>query len=169
MAIHELARRHGTSLSSQRKTRCDEASVRVGGERVVLAVPQSFMNESGGPVASLVSYYKGAADRLVVLHDELDIAFMALRTKIGGGDNGHNGLRSIRRSIGTGDFLRVRLGIGRPPGRQDPADFVLSAFSSAERRDLPFLLDRAADCVESLVTAGLERTQSTFNSDPSRE
>ncbi len=169
MAIHELARRHGTSLSSQRKTRCDEASVRVGGERVVIGVPQSFMNESGGPVSALLSYYKGSADRLVVLHDELDIGFAALRTKLGGGDNGHNGLRSIRRSIGSGDFLRVRLGIGRPPGRQDPADFVLSPFSSTERKELPFLLDRAADCVESLITHGLERTQSTFNADPPRE
>jgi PTH1 family peptidyl-tRNA hydrolase len=169
MAIHEIARRFGSSLSSQRKTRCDETSVRIASERVILAVPQVFMNESGGPVASLLSYYKGTADRLIVLHDELDIDFAALRTKLGGGDNGHNGLRSIRRSIGSGEFLRIRLGIGRPPGRQDPADFVLSPFSATERRELPFLLDRTADCVESLVTVGLERTQSTFNADPPRE
>ena len=98
------------------------------------------------------------------MHDELDIPFDTLRVKLGGGDNGHNGLRSIRASLGTGDFYRVRVGIGRPPGRQNPADFVLSDYSSAERKVLPFQVDRAADAVESLITEGLDETQSRYNS-----
>lgn len=121
------------------------------------------MNESGGPVASLLSFYKLSADRLVVVHDELDIAPGALRLKFGGGDGGHRGIRSIRQSLGTADFYRVRVGIGRPPGRQDPADFVLSPFSSAERKELPFVLDRAADAVETLVLRGLEAAQNAYH------
>ena len=103
-------------------------------------------------------------DRIVAIHDELDIPFGTLRVKLGGGDNGHNGLRSMRSSLGTGDFYRVRAGVGRPPGRQDPADFVLSNYSAAERKELPFQVDRAADAVESLLAVGLERTQGQFNS-----
>ena len=98
-------------------------------------------------------------ERIVAIHDELDIPFDTMRVKLGGGDNGHNGLRSLRSSLGTGDFYRVRLGVGRPPGRQDPADFVLSNYSAAERKELPFQVDRAADAVESLLAVGLERTQ----------
>ena len=123
----------------------------------------SFMNESGGPVAALMAFYGIDPDRLIVVHDELDLPFASLRVKFGGGDNGHNGLKSIRRSIGTGDYLRVRAGIGRPPGRQDPAAFVLKPFASAERRELPEFVDRCADAVESLVSEGLERTQNRFN------
>ena len=122
------------------------------------------MNESGGPVAALLAFYKIAPARLVVLHDELDIGFGTLRCKLGGGDNGHNGLKSIRRSLGTGEFLRVRIGIGRPPGRQDPADFVLRPFGGSERKELPLLVDAASDAVESLLTDGLELTQTRFNS-----
>jgi PTH1 family peptidyl-tRNA hydrolase len=133
---------------------------------VVLARPLSYMNESGGPVSALMGFYGIEADRLVVIHDELDIAFSALRVKFGGGDNGHNGLKSIRKSIGTGDFFRIRTGIGRPPGRQDPAEFVLRPFSGAERKDLPDLLDRGAGAVEALVVDGLESTQNRFNADP---
>ena len=103
-------------------------------------------------------------ERLVAVHDELDIPFDTMRVKLGGGDNGHNGLRSIRSSLGTGDFYRVRVGVGRPPGRQDPADFLLSNYSSTERKELPFQVDRAADAVESLLTDGLGRTQQRFNS-----
>ena len=131
--------------------------------RLVLVEPLSFMNESGGPVKALMSFYGIDTDRLIVVHDELDLPFAALRVKFGGGDNGHNGLKSIRRATGTGDFLRVRAGIGRPPGRQDPAAFVLKPFSSSERRDLPEFVDRCADAVESLVSEGLERTQNRFN------
>jgi PTH1 family peptidyl-tRNA hydrolase len=122
------------------------------------------MNETGGPVKALATFYKVPPDRLVVIHDELDIPFDTMRVKLGGGDNGHNGLKSIRGSLGTGDFYRVRVGIGRPPGRQDVADFVLSNYSSTERKVLPFQVDTAADAVEALVTEGLEKTQSRFNS-----
>ncbi|MGZ4466744.1 MAG: aminoacyl-tRNA hydrolase, partial [Nocardioides sp.] len=134
------------------------------GPRVVLARPRCYMNESGGPVKALATFYKVPPERIVAIHDELDIAFGTLRVKLGGGDNGHNGLRSMRSSLGTGDFYRVRAGIGRPPGRQDVADFVLSDYSRVEQKELPFQVDRAADAVESLLTDGLEQTQQRFNS-----
>ena len=121
------------------------------------------MNESGGPVKALATFYKVPADRIVAVHDELDIGFGTLRVKKGGGDNGHNGLRSMRSSLGTGDFYRVRAGIGRPHGRQDVADFVLSSYSATERKELPFQVMEAADAVECLVTEGLEKTQQRFN------
>jgi PTH1 family peptidyl-tRNA hydrolase len=121
------------------------------------------MNESGGPVKALATFYKVPPERIVAIHDELDIPFGTLRVKLGGGDNGHNGLRSMRSSLGTGDFYRVRAGIGRPPGRQEVSDFVLSTYSAAERKDLPFQVMDAADAVECLVTEGLEKTQSRFN------
>jgi PTH1 family peptidyl-tRNA hydrolase len=122
------------------------------------------MNEVGGPVKALLSFYKVGPERLIAVHDELDIPFDTMRVKLGGGDNGHNGLRSLRSSLGTGDFHRVRVGIGRPPGRQDVADFVLSNYSSTERAVLPFQVDKAADAVESLIIDGLEKTQQRFNS-----
>jgi PTH1 family peptidyl-tRNA hydrolase len=121
------------------------------------------MNESGGPTKALLSFYKLPPARLVVVHDELDLPFETLRVKLGGGDNGHNGLRSVRSALGTGDYYRVRVGVGRPPGRQPVADFVLSDYTSAERAVLPFQVDRAADAVESLLTAGLDPTQARFN------
>ncbi len=122
------------------------------------------MNVSGGPVAGLLKYYDVPAERLVVIHDELDIDAGVVRLKQGGGEGGHNGLRSISQSIGTKDYLRVRLGIGRPPGRQDPADFVLKDFSKAERADvLPFLLDDGADAVEALIEVGLLDAQQRFH------
>jgi PTH1 family peptidyl-tRNA hydrolase len=128
------------------------------------------MNDSGGPVSGLAAFYgldlPADLERVVVIHDELDIPFGAIRVKAGGGDNGHNGLRSLRRSLGSGDFVRVRVGIGRPPGRQDPADFVLKPFGTAERRELPFVVDRAADAVRSLITDGLGSTQNRFNAAP---
>jgi PTH1 family peptidyl-tRNA hydrolase len=136
----------------------------VGGTRVVLARPRCYMNESGGPVAALVKFYKLPVDRVIAVHDELDLPFDTMRVKLGGGDNGHNGLRSIRQSLGSGDFHRVRLGIGRPPGRQSPADFVLSDYTAEERKVLPFQVAKAADAVESLVGNGLATTQATYNS-----
>ncbi|HLZ38488.1 MAG TPA: aminoacyl-tRNA hydrolase [Mycobacteriales bacterium] len=145
------------------KGRADVVEGRWGPDRVVVAKPRSYMNESGGPVAALRDYFQVPPDRMVVLHDELDIPFGALRVKLGGGDNGHNGLRSVRRSLGSGEFARVRFGIGRPPGRLDPATFVLRDFSPAERKELPLLLDRAADAVESLVANGLAATQNAYN------
>ena len=134
-----------------------------GGTPVVLARPRSYMNESGGPVAGLAQYYDIAPERIVAVHDEIDLPFATLRLKLGGGDNGHNGLKSLRRSLGTGEFHRVRFGVGRPPGRMDPAIFVLRDFSAAERKDLDLEIDRTCDAVEMLITDGLERAQNTFN------
>jgi PTH1 family peptidyl-tRNA hydrolase len=167
MVLDELVRRVGGGLKAAKQVQADVVAGRLGGipgVRVVLARPRSYMNESGGPVSGLLRFFKVEPTRLVVVYDELDIPFTTLRVKFGGGDNGHNGLKSIRRSIGTGDYYKVRFGIGRPPGRQNPADFVLSDFSAAERKELPFCLDRTADSVECLVTEGLEKTQSTYNS-----
>ncbi|MCM3516017.1 aminoacyl-tRNA hydrolase [Nocardioides sp. P86] len=165
----ELARRMGAPFRAHKTGRADVVEGRLGAPgtpapRVVLARPRSYMNEVGGPVKALASFYKVAPARIVAIHDELDLAFDTMRVKLGGGDNGHNGLKSMRSSLGTGDFHRVRVGIGRPPGRQDVADFVLSNYSTAERKVLPFGVDLAADAVESLVTEGLERTQQRFNS-----
>lgn len=159
-----LAQRVGGRFKAH-KGRADVVEGRLAGARVVLAKPKSYMNESGGPVSSVAGFFKVPPERLVVVHDELDIPYGALRLKRGGGDNGHNGLRSIRSSLGTGDWLRVRVGIGRPPGRQDPADFVLKDFSAAERKDLDFHVDRAADAVEALLTEGLEAAQNRFHAD----
>jgi PTH1 family peptidyl-tRNA hydrolase len=122
------------------------------------------MNESGGPVSALSKFYRVPADHVVAIHDELDLPFGSQRVKLGGGDNGHNGLRSMRGSLGTGDFYRVRVGIGRPPGRQEVADFVLSNFSAAERKELALSVFDAADAVESLLTHGLAETQQRYNS-----
>lgn len=160
----ELATRMGGGFSSHKATRSDVVEGRLAGERVVLGRSRAYMNESGGAVKALMKFYDVDADHLVVIHDELDIAFATLRVKFGGGDNGHNGLKSIRGSIGTGDFFRVRAGIGRPSGRQDVHDFVLKPFSGVERKELEFFVPECGDAVESLVTEGLERTQSTFNS-----
>ena len=165
MVADLLAERVGGRFSKH-KARADVVEGRLGplpAPRVVVAVPRSYMNESGGPVAGLCGFYKIPIERLVVVHDELDLPYGSLRLKRGGGDNGHNGLRSITRSLGSREYLRVRFGIGRPPGRMDPADFVLRDFSAAERKDLDFHLDRAADAVEALVRDGLESAQNRYN------
>jgi PTH1 family peptidyl-tRNA hydrolase len=164
MVADLLAERVGGRFKAH-KGRADTVEGRLAGQRIVLAKPKSYMNESGGPVASLRDFFKVPADRIVVIHDELDIPWATLRLKRGGGDNGHNGLRSLTKSLGSRDYLRVRFGIGRPPGRQDPADFVLKDFSAAERKELPFHLDRAADAVEALVSGTLEAAQNTFHVD----
>jgi PTH1 family peptidyl-tRNA hydrolase len=130
---------------------------------VVLAQPLSFMNRSGGPIKALLDFYDIPIDRLVIAHDDLDLDFDVLRVKFGGGDGGHNGLRSIRSALGTGEYARVRLGIGRPPGSQDPADYVLKPFSSAQRADLPDFLQRADDAMIGIVEAGVEWAQNRFN------
>jgi peptidyl-tRNA hydrolase, PTH1 family len=166
LVAEELASRMGSRFRSHKSGRADvvEGRLSVGGPRVVLGRGRCYMNESGGPVGALAKFYKVGPDRLVVVHDELDIPFESIRVKLGGGDNGHNGLRSVRSALGTGDFYRVRVGIGRPAGRQPVADFVLSDYSAAERKVLPFEVDRAADAVESLLESGLEATQTRFNS-----
>lgn len=141
------------------------AEGRLAGVPVTLAQPRSYMNLSGGPVAALLAFYKVPPERLVVIHDELDIPFGALRVKLGGGDNGHNGLRSITSSLGTRDYYRVRFGIGRPPGRMDAAVYVLRDFTAAERKDLPLFIDRCADAAETLIAKGLVAAQSVYHTD----
>ncbi len=154
MVVDQIAEDVRAPLARHKRAHavCAEAKLGVPGSMtgMVLARPLTFMNTSGGPVAALMAFYGIEPDHLVVVHDELDIPFAALRVKFGGGDNGHNGLKSIRKSLGSGDFFRIRMGIGRPPGRQDPADFVLKPFGSTERKDLPDLVQRGADAVESL-------------------
>jgi peptidyl-tRNA hydrolase, PTH1 family len=157
-----LADRVHASFKSH-KTRSDVVETRLGDDRVVLAKPRSYMNESGGPVCALRDFFKFSPERMVVVHDELDLPFAALRVKCGGGDNGHNGLKSLRRSLGTGEFYRVRIGVGRPPGRQDPADWVLREFSAPERKELDLLLERGADAVECLLAEGLAAAQNVYN------
>jgi PTH1 family peptidyl-tRNA hydrolase len=175
MAVEELAARDASGGAAGRagratfkahkaRARVAEVRLRVPGPKVVLAVPSTYMNVSGGPVAALLQCYGVPVERLIVLHDELDIEPGLVRLKQGGGEGGHNGLRSISQSVGSKDYFRVRLGIGRPPGRQDPADFVLKDFSKAERTDvLPFLLDDAADAVEALIEVGLLDAQQRFH------
>jgi peptidyl-tRNA hydrolase, PTH1 family len=141
------------------------AEGRLAGVPVTLAWPRSYMNLSGKPVAALTAFYKVPPERLVVVHDELDLPFGAVRLKLGGGDSGHNGLRSITQALGTRDYYRVRFGIGRPPGRMDPAVYVLRDFSAAERKDLPFFIDRAADATEALITRGLAEAQNLYHAE----
>ena len=168
MALEELAGRavggRAAFKAHKARARVAEMRLKVGGPKVVLATPSSYMNESGGAVAGLMKYYDVPVERVVVIHDELDIDAGLVRLKQGGGEGGHNGLRSVSKSLGSKDYLRVRLGIGRPPGRQDPADFVLKDFSKAERTDvLPFLLDEGADAVEALIEVGLLEAQQRFH------
>jgi PTH1 family peptidyl-tRNA hydrolase len=173
MVVDELAQRAGATFRSHRG-RAHVADVRLGtlpggapGPRVLLVRTTSYMNVSGGPVASVVAMH-GGPERLVVVHDELDIPFGQVRLKAGGGEGGHNGLRSISSALGTRDYVRVRVGIDRPPGRQDPADYVLSDFSAAQRKELPWVVDAAADAVEMVVLQGLEAAQRRFHSPDAR-
>lgn len=167
MVADLLARRMGGTFKRSAKAQAQVVEGRIGppgplSRRVVLAKPQSYMNLSGGPVTALRDFYKVPTERVIAVHDELDIPYAALRLKLGGGDNGHNGLKSITKSLGP-DYLRVRAGIGRPPGRMDVAAFVLKDFSATERKELEWFVDRAADAVEALISDGLERAQSTYN------
>jgi PTH1 family peptidyl-tRNA hydrolase len=171
MVVDELASRHGSARLKTHKSRASIAEVRLGvlpggapGPKAVLAVPSSYMNESGGPVKALMQFFSIDTDQLVVIHDELDIPAGEVRLKKGGGEGGHNGLRSISSSLGTRDYLRVRVGIGRPPGRMEPADYVLRDFSVTERKDLPFLIGDAADATEQLVAEGLLAAQQRWHS-----
>ncbi len=159
MVVDELARRIGATFKSSRtNARVAEGRISVPGPRVVLAKPNSFMNVSGGPVSALAKYYSVEPARLVVVHDELDIPFDTVRLKIGGGPGGHNGVKDIAKALGP-DFIRVRVGIGRPPGRMDPADFVLRDFSGTERAALASLISEAADAVELIARDGLSAAQ----------
>ncbi len=180
MVAAELAKRHETggkpgkksAVATMRphKARALVSEVRLGtgpegvpGPRAVIAVPTTYMNESGGPVSSLLRFFSVDPDHLIVIHDELDIPAGTVRLKRGGGEGGHNGLRSVSTSLGSKDYLRVRVGIGRPPGRMDPAAFVLRDLSSTERAELPFTIDTAADAVESVVEVGLLEAQQRFH------
>lgn len=166
--VDELAERLGGSWRRHRTGRADAVETRLGppgaeAPRVVLVRPRSYMNESGGPVAAVAAYADVRPEQVVVVHDELDLPFGTVRVKHGGGAAGHNGVRSVALALGTRDFLRVRVGVGRPPGRQDPADFVLSPYSAGERRELPFQVDLAADAALSLVERGLVVTRDRFH------
>jgi peptidyl-tRNA hydrolase, PTH1 family len=162
LVADELAERAGARFKRDR-SRAQLATGKLTGTPVILAKPMSYMNASGRPVAALRAFYKLPGDRIVVIHDELDIPFESIRLKFGGGDNGHNGLRSVSAALGSRDYYRIRIGIGRPPGRMDPADFVLRDFSAAERKLLPLVLERSAAAVESLLQVGLAAAQNEFN------
>jgi peptidyl-tRNA hydrolase, PTH1 family len=162
-----LADRIGVKFGRHRRAVAEVAEGRLGigadAPRLALVKPLTYMNLSGGPVASLAQFYKVEPAGIVAVHDELDLPFGQVRCKLGGGEGGHNGLRSMSKSLSTKDYNRVRVGIGRPPGRQDPADYVLSDFSAVERKELDFLVDRATDMVESIITRGLEWTQNAYH------
>ena len=162
-----IAARIGTRFGRHRRAVADVAETRLGvgaeAQQLIIAKPLSYMNLAGGPVAALARFYKIEPAQIVAVHDDLDLPYGQLRAKLGGGEGGHNGLRSISQSLSTKDYLRARFGIGRPPGRQDPADYVLSDFSATERKELEFLVDRTADIVESIITRGLEWTQNAYH------
>lgn len=162
MVVEELARRDGAALK-RHKSGSLVAEVTLGPERALLARPMSFMNESGRPVRELLRWYKGDLDRTIVVHDEIDIPFGEIRVKVGGGTAGHNGLGSLVAHLKSKEFIRLRVGVGRPRGATGAADHVLAAFSAAERKELPFLLDRAGDAVSKIVTAGAERAMNEVN------
>lgn len=162
MVVEKLLDRTGTSFKSH-KSGCLIAEGQIAGERVVLARTTSYMNESGRPIRELARWYKSPPDHLLVVHDELDLEFSEVRIKSGGGTAGHNGLGSIVSHLGTKDFIRVRVGIGRPPGRKEAVGHVLNEFSSSERRELDDILVRAADAVEEVLGAGVERAMNVYN------
>ncbi|MFC6015048.1 aminoacyl-tRNA hydrolase [Plantactinospora solaniradicis] len=165
MAAELVAERIGAKFGRHRRAHAEVAEGRLGfgGPKLVLAKPLTYMNLSGGPVAALAQFYKVPVGQVIAVHDELDIPYGQLRVKFGGGEGGHNGLRSMSKSLGTKDYVRVRFGVGRPPGRQDPADYVLSDFSAVERKELEFLVDRAADVAEAVVIRGLEWAQNAYH------
>lgn len=164
MVVDELARRHGVTFTSHRaNARIAETWLAPGRPKLVLAKPNSFMNVSGGPVSGLSAYFGIDPERVIVVHDELDIPFDTIKLKIGGGHGGHNGVRDVAKALDTPEFTRVRVGIGRPPGRQDAADWVLDPFGAAERSQLPLLVGDAADAVELVVGEGLLAAQQRFH------
>ncbi|MQY19649.1 Peptidyl-tRNA hydrolase [Nocardia sp. RB20] len=163
MVADALAGRVGGRFSVHKKSGADLLEARLDGRKVLVAKPRSFMNVSGRPVAALARFFSIPPTEVIVVHDELDLDFGAIRLKRGGGEGGHNGLRSISSALTTKDYLRVRFGIGRPPGRQDPADFVLKPFASVERKELPVIVEQAADAVELLLRVGLEPAQNQLH------
>lgn len=165
LVVDELAARRGETFRAHRaNARVAETWLRPGAEKLILAKPNTFMNVSGGVVANLAKYYGVDAARVVVVHDELDIPFDTIKLKADGGHGGHNGVRDVAKALDSSAFARVRVGIGRPPGRQDAADWVLDPFSAGERKNLPILLEDAADAVEQLVGEGLLAAQQKHHS-----
>ncbi len=164
MVLDELAGRIGGGFKSHKsRAQVLEGRLGIGGPRVILAKPLCYMNVSGGPVSALSNFYGIEPDHVIAVHDEIDIPFNSVKLKSGGGEGGHNGLRDISKALGTKDYLRVRVGVGRPPGRMDTADYVLRDFAPAEQKELPFLLDDAADAVEIVVRNGLLAAQQKFH------
>ncbi|MBW3663133.1 MAG: aminoacyl-tRNA hydrolase [Actinobacteria bacterium] len=161
--VRLLAERYRRELTRNRRVDCDLVEVTDGDHRLVLALPDAYMNRSGRPIQQALAWYKLAPDHLIVIHDDLDLAPAVLRLKVGGGPGGHNGLKDIDRALGTRQYLRVRIGIGRPPGRMDPADYVLRRFDPAERTEIDVTIEHAADAVLSLVRDGLEPTQNRYH------
>ena len=165
MVADELASRLGATFKTHKTpSRVAEGFLHPGGPKLVIAKPNGYMNTSGGPVSALLKYYSLPVDRLIIVHDELDIPFDTVRLKQGGGHGGHNGVRDVSKATDAGGFTRVRVGIGRPPGRQDSADFVLKDFSGTEKASLPNLVSDAADAVEAIVEHGLVAAQQRFHS-----
>jgi PTH1 family peptidyl-tRNA hydrolase len=160
-----LATRVGGRFGKAKRTAAEVAEGRLGfgGPKLILVKPLTYMNLSGAPVLALSQFFKVPVENVVAVHDELDVPYGQVRVKRGGGEGGHNGLRSMSKSLGSKEYARVRFGIGRPPGRQDPADYVLSDFSGAERKELEFLVDRAADVVEAVVLEGVEWAQNKYH------
>lgn len=164
MVLDELAARIGGNFKAHKaRAQVLEGRLGIGGPRLVLAKPSTYMNVSGGPVSALARFYDVEPSRVVAVHDEIDIPFNTVKLKIGGGEGGHNGLRDISKALATKDYLRVRVGVGRPPGRMDTADYVLRDFAPAEKKGLPFLLDDASDAVELLISEGLTAAQQRFH------
>ncbi|MGW6331946.1 aminoacyl-tRNA hydrolase [Nocardia rhamnosiphila] len=163
LVADSLAQRVGGRFTAHKKSGADLLQARLDGRQVLIAKPRSYMNLSGRPVAALARFFSVPPTEVVVIHDELDIPFGEIRLKRGGGEGGHNGLRSVSGALTSKDYLRTRIGIGRPPGRQDPADYVLKPFSSVERKELPIVVEQAADAVELLLRVGLEAAQNQLH------
>jgi peptidyl-tRNA hydrolase, PTH1 family len=163
MVVTRLAERAGTRLKRSSRNRAQVAEIRDGDARVVLARPSSYVNESGGPASLLARWYKTPVERIIVVHDEIDLAFGKLQVRRDGGTAGHNGLKDVAKALGSPDFLRVRVGVGRPPGRKDPADYVLEPIGKRDAEDFSVLIERAADATMDLVHLALERAQDRHN------
>lgn len=164
LVVERLASRAGSSVEKNLYG-AHVGDGRVGDQKVMLAMPQQFMNVSGQPVASLLGFYKIPKEELIVVHDDMDLPFGRLRVRVGGGHGGHNGIRDIQRAVGS-EFVRVRVGVGRPPERMDPADYVLAPWSSTESAQIDAVVDTAADAVESVVRVGVNQTMTSFNAAP---
>ena len=163
MVVTRLAERAGTRLKRSSRNRAQVAEIRDGDARVVLARPSSYVNESGGPASLLARWYKTPVERIIVVHDEIDLAYGKLQVRRDGGTAGHNGLKDVAKALGSPDFLRVRIGVGRPPGRKDPADYVLEPIGKRDAEDFSVLIERAADATMDLVHLALERAQDRHN------